>query len=166
MVNNSLRGIPFGDSSVSVSHLLFADDCLIFSQATQKCAWVLLHILKRSTCRDNPLILINLQYFSIQDISHADAQSLRSFFRIQHGNFDGKYLGFWISIGRKTEQAFHFIIDRIWHRLNDQKEKLLSFVGLKGHEVLIKAIVQALSAYTMTFFLMPKGICERIVVLT
>ena len=61
--------------------------------------------------------------------------------------------------GRSKEQDFHFIMDRIWSKLKGWKEKSLSF---EGRGVLIRAVVQAIPTYIMSYFLLPKGLCEKI----
>ena len=43
------------------------------------------------------------------------------------------------------------------HKLTDWKEKLLSAVD---KEVLIKAVAQAVPAYTMSYFNLPDNICD------
>lgn len=51
-------------------------------------------------------------------------------------------------------------MDRVWKKLNGWKEKFLSHASRK---VLIKSVVQALPAYTIQCFLLPKGICKKLV---
>jgi len=61
--------------------------------------------------------------------------------------------------GRSKEQDFHFIMDRIWKKLNGWKEKSLSF---EGRGVLIRAVARDIPTYIMSCFLLPKGLCEKI----
>jgi hypothetical protein len=55
--------------------------------------------------------------------------------------------------------AFRSIVDRIWKRLQDWK---LKFLSQAGKEILIKAVIQAISSYCMSVFLLPKALCEEI----
>jgi hypothetical protein len=50
-------------------------------------------------------------------------------------------------------------VDRIEKRLKDWKLKFLSQVG---KEVLLKAVVQAIPAYSMSVFMISKGLCGKI----
>jgi len=50
-------------------------------------------------------------------------------------------------------------MDRIWSKLKGRKERSLSF---EGKWVLIRAIAQAIPTYIMSWFLLPKGLCEKI----
>jgi len=52
-----------------------------------------------------------------------------------------------------------YIRERIWHKLQGWKEKLLSQAG---QEVLIKAVLQAMPTYTMRCFKLPKSLCKDI----
>jgi hypothetical protein len=75
--------------------------------------------------------------------------------RVEHFS---KYLGFPTHIGRSKNQAFQFILDRIWKKLKGWKEKNLSFAG---RATLIKAVAQAIPTYIMSSFLIPKGLCAH-----
>ena len=54
---------------------------------------------------------------------------------------------------------FAEVKERVGKKLAGWKEKMLS-MGRK--EVLIKAVAQAVPVYTMSCFLLPKGLCEEI----
>ena len=54
---------------------------------------------------------------------------------------------------------FAEVKERVGKKLAGWKEKML-FMG--GKEVLIKAVAQAITTYTMSCFLLPKGLCEEI----
>ncbi len=62
-------------------------------------------------------------------------------------------------IGRAKKKAFNEIKDWIWRRLQGWKEKLLSQAG---REILIKAVIQAISTYAMSVFQFPAGLCADI----
>ncbi|KAL0011421.1 hypothetical protein SO802_006529 [Lithocarpus litseifolius] len=66
----------------------------------------------------------------------------------------GKYLGLPSIIGRSKTEVFVEVKEKVgW------KGKLLS---IGGKEILIKAVAQAVPTYTMSCFLIPKGLCEEI----
>ena len=69
----------------------------------------------------------------------------------------GKYLGLPSVIGRSKIQVFAEIKEKAAKKLSGWKEKMLS---LGGKEILIKAVAQAIPTYTMSCFLLPKGLCE------
>ena len=71
-----------------------------------------------------------------------------------------KYLGLPPLVGVDRSDCFQYLIDKVIKLLNGWKEKLMSF---GGKEVLIKAIIQALPAYAMSVFKLPKQICKGII---
>jgi hypothetical protein len=53
---------------------------------------------------------------------------------------------------------FKHFIERIIRRINGWKEKQLS---IKGKDILLKGIAQAIHVYAMSVFLIPKGVCKE-----
>ena len=68
-----------------------------------------------------------------------------------------KYLGLPSLIGRSKNQFFAILKERVGQKLAGWKGKLLS---MGGKEILIKAMAQAISTYTMSCFLLPQGLCD------
>jgi hypothetical protein len=67
------------------------------------------------------------------------------------------YLGLLVLVGISIMQSFNGIIDRIWKRLNNWKVKFLSQAG---KEIFLKAVVQAISTFSMSVFLLPVTLCK------
>jgi hypothetical protein len=57
-------------------------------------------------------------------------------------------------IGRSKENSFKELKERIAKKLNEWSERLLSKAG---REVLIKAVMQAIATFTMSYFCFPKS---------
>ncbi|XP_075675023.1 uncharacterized protein LOC142644259 [Castanea sativa] len=70
-----------------------------------------------------------------------------------------KYLKLPSFVGRNKRAYFMQIKERIWARMQGWKEKLLSQAG---KEVIIKAVVQSIHAYSMGVFKLPIGLCKDI----
>ena len=70
-----------------------------------------------------------------------------------------KYLGLPSFIGRKKNESFDNIKQRVRKKLQSWEGKLLSQAG---REVLIKAVAQAFPTYTMSCFKLPIGLCHEI----
>lgn len=70
-----------------------------------------------------------------------------------------KYLGLPSFMGRGKRESFSYIRERVWHKIQGWKEKLLSQAG---REILIKSIVQAMPSFTMGCFKLPKSLCKDI----
>ena len=70
-----------------------------------------------------------------------------------------KYLGLLAMVGRKKKESLNYIKERVWHKLQGWKEKLLSQVG---KEVLLKAVVQEIPTFAMSCFKLPTGLIQDI----
>ena len=70
-----------------------------------------------------------------------------------------KYLGLPVVVGRNKKASLNYIKNRVWGKLQGWKEKLLSQAG---KEVLLKAVVQAISTFAMSCFRLPVGLCQNI----
>ena len=68
-----------------------------------------------------------------------------------------KYLGLPSIIGRSKKLVIAEIKEKICKKLVGWKGKLLS---MGGKEILIKVVAQAIPTYTMSYFQLPKSLCE------
>lgn len=69
-----------------------------------------------------------------------------------------KYLGLPAIVGVDRSDSFEHFIERIIQRVNGWKENHLS---IRGKEILIKALAQAIPVYAMSVFQIPIGVCKR-----
>ena len=70
-----------------------------------------------------------------------------------------KYLGFPTDVGHSRNDTFKYLRDRVWEKIKGWMEKLLSY---GGKEFLIKAVAQAIPVYSMSCFMLPRGICGSV----
>lgn len=66
---------------------------------------------------------------------------------------DSKYLGLPSFIGRSKKAVFNFIKERVWHKIQNWSNKLLSKAG---KTIMVKNVAQSISSYSMSCFLLPK----------
>ena len=57
-----------------------------------------------------------------------------------------KYLRLPSLVGKRKKESFNYIKEKVWRKLQGWEAKLLSQAG---REVLLKAVIQAISTYTM-----------------
>ena len=143
-----------------VSHLFFADDSLLFCKASEQECRKMIEILE--LCEAASGQKVNAKKSSVI-FSHNNPQERRRMVMDILGPMQdtrhGKYLGLPSIIGRSKTEVFAEVKEKVGRKLAGWKEKLLS---IGGKEILIKAMTQAIPTYTMSCFLIPKGLCEEI----
>ena len=70
-----------------------------------------------------------------------------------------RYLGLPLDVGKSKNGAFKYIKDRIWEKVQGWVEKCMAAAG---KEVLIKSVAQAILTFSMSCFLLPRGLCQQI----
>ena len=70
-----------------------------------------------------------------------------------------KYLGLPAVVGRNKKESLRYIKERVWNKIQGWREKLLSQAG---REVLLKAVVQAISSFAMSCFKLRVRLCNEI----
>jgi hypothetical protein len=143
-----------------VSHLLFADDSLLFFTATRESAQEIKDVLQLY-CRASRQ-QINLDKSSIyfakgcrQDVRY----DIKEILNVQKESLNEKYLGMSSDVGSSVNGAFKYLKDRVWKRVQGWTEMCLS---TGGKEVLIKSVTQAIPTYSMSCFRLPRGLCQQI----
>lgn len=143
-----------------ISHLLYADDNIIFCRARPTKAKSVMDILNQyQEASGQKINLEKSEMIFSPNISIDYKQQIQDCLPIKISDHIHKYLGMPTHFCRSKEQDFYFIIDRMWKKLKGWKEKCLSF---EGRWILIRAVAQAIPTYYMRCFLLPKGICDKI----
>jgi hypothetical protein len=155
-----LSGVPTSKKGPKLNHLFFADDSLLFCKATPH-HWrkltSLLHTYELASGQRLNQSKTSI-FFSRNTTTETRQEILRMAGIPSTQSFD-KYLGLPSLVGKSRNQAFKNIKERIWGRLNDWK---LKFLSQAGKEILLKAVIQAIPTYSMSIFLLPKGLCAKI----
>ncbi|GLU11903.1 hypothetical protein SLE2022_286210 [Rubroshorea leprosula] len=125
-----LKGLTLCRGCPWLSHLFFADDSLLFGEASVQEATKLLEILKE--CEGVSEQQINLDKSSIffsSNTSNVVQQGVMQTLNISKVIADDKYLGLPLIIGRKKAICFDSIRERVWSKIKGWKTKLLSHAG-------------------------------------
>ncbi|KAJ8762430.1 hypothetical protein K2173_007869 [Erythroxylum novogranatense] len=155
-----LHGHRVGFRCPRVSHFLFADDSIFFFKATEQETREVRSILEEYEGASGQMV--NFQksgIFYSPKVSQASRNTIGSILNVNLPLGGGKYLGLPSLIGRNKKQIFQLIKDRIWKKVNDWKNKMLSRAG---KETLIKFVAQALPAYCMNVFQLPLSLCDEL----
>lgn len=159
-VSSNLKGIQSCHRGPWMSHLFFANDSLLFGQATlSECRKIMDILGCYERCLSQKINRDKTTIFFSHNTSNNNKQSIQDFWGSHEvHNFD-KYLGLPAMIGRSKKSIFNGLKERIVQRLQGWKEKFLSKAGC---EVLIKAVAQSILTYAMNYFRLPKTWCDEI----
>ena len=154
-----LRGVRVVIHAPWISHLLFADDCIVFSEASRRGADRLHEVLSIYSRGSGQLVNKEKSaiFFSsnCQDEEKAEVSLV---LQIDTEALAEKYLGLPTAIGRSTKEAFEYMPTRLKKLVGAWSGKEASCAG---REVLLKSVAQAVPTYSMSCFLIPKDICKK-----
>jgi hypothetical protein len=139
--------------------LLFADDCSIFSEASEISVQRLANILENYNKGSGQLVNKDKSaiLFSGNTLENLKT-TIHDILGIQRAALGEKYLGLPTAVGHSTNGAFDFVRERIRNLVNGSGENLLNCTAC---EVLIKAVAQAMPTYSMSCFKFPPALCLK-----
>ena len=159
--NGDIHGFSLCRRGPKLTHMLFADNSLLFCRSTKEECDKVLKILEsyekalgQKVNRDKTSLFFSkctppntktniMCVLGVQEIFHYE-----------------KYLGLPSLVGKGKKTSFNYIKERVWQKLQGGEGKLLSQAR---REVLIKAVIQAIPTYTMGCFKIPLGLlCQDI----
>ena len=144
-----IHGLSF-INKLKISHLLFADDSLVFSRASIADCRNLKMILECYSIA--PGQIFNFEKSSLflnGNVQQDQAAAIGNIFQLNIVSRHEKYLGLPSMIGRKRNSFFNDIKLKIFNKISSWQHKFFSY---RRKEVLIKVVVQAIPAYTMSVF--------------
>ena len=153
-------GISICRGSPTITHLLFADDSVIYCKATKQESRELCEILKKY--KEAAGQKINTEKSSVFFSKNTDEETrerVKETLGSMQNAQPGKYLRLPLMIGRLKNQIFNKVRERVGKKMSGWKEKLLL---IEGREILIKVVAQVVPIYIMGCFLLPKGLREDI----
>ena len=141
-----------------ISHLLFADDTLLFFRATKQETLNVKAAL--NTYAQATGQLINPHKCSILFGEHcrvADREAVVQVLEVQQQSFEERYLGLPTPNGRMSKDRFQNLQQKYMKRMIEWDGSQLA---QSGREVLIKSIAQSIPTYVMSVFKLPASTCE------
>jgi hypothetical protein len=147
--NNSLREFHICRRAPGISHLLFADDSLLFFEASVNQASIIKSILNRYEKGTGQLVSLGKCSVLFGDQCTMEVQAeIKDILQYDTTCFEEKYLGLPVPEGRLKKGKFVKTKGKFSKHASDWCEKYMSS-GAK--EILIKSILQAISTYAMGF---------------
>ena len=137
----------------------FADDCIVYSEGSQRGAARLQEILDtysresgQQVNRDKSTV-----FFSKNCLDEVE-ELIRHELHIDTEALSDKYLGLPTALGRSTSEAFQFLPTRVKQVVGSWSGRHASCAG---REILLKSVAQAVPTYSMSCFLLSKTTCKK-----
>ncbi|KAK5777258.1 hypothetical protein PVK06_045225 [Gossypium arboreum] len=148
---------------LTINHLLFTDDCILFGDATVEGARLVQNIIKEYEVNSGQQVNFDksLIYFGAS-VGQSERDAISSILGVRVATNPKKYLGLPMMVGRNKRWAFANFVDRFRQRI---KSWSLRYLSMGGKEVFIKAILQANPVYVMQCFALPKTLCQKLEVI-
>ncbi|XP_031111845.1 uncharacterized protein LOC116015819 [Ipomoea triloba] len=155
-----IHGIRVARGAPSVSHLLFADDSLLFFKACEREVQVVKNSLDVYCAASGQTINYNKSNITFSaNTPDAIKAHIATSLGVCLATDLGKYLGLPSCLGRSKSATLRFLEQRIRDRITGWRNKCISRAG---KEILLKCIAQALPIFTMSMYLLPRNICDNL----
>ncbi|XP_061342522.1 uncharacterized protein LOC133288718 [Gastrolobium bilobum] len=144
----------------AVSHLMFADDIVLFSEASVQQMQIIMECLDLFCRMSGQSISVHKStiYFS-SNTSDATANAIYALSGFKRVSSIGKYLGSFIRQGRNLKSNYADLMDRVRKKLDGWKHQSLSFAG---RVTLAKSVIGAIPSFHMQNGLLPTSVCDEI----
>ncbi|KAK5784761.1 hypothetical protein PVK06_039291 [Gossypium arboreum] len=158
--NDLIRGTPIGRGKFSVNHLFFADDCILFGDASKEGANMVRSVISEYEQASGQRVNFDksLIYFGANVDSNVK-KLVKSVLGVRVASNPEKYLGLPMMVGRKKRWVLAHFVDRFRKRMDGCG---LRYLSIGGKEVFIKSVLQAIPVYVMQCFALPKMLCRKL----
>ena len=112
-----IRGFPLCRRGPALTHLLFADDSLLFCRATEEECRKIIDILETYEGESGQKVNKNkTAIFFSKSTDEATKQEIKAALGLQEIAHFEQYLGLPSLVGRRKKEGFNFIKEKIWRK--------------------------------------------------
>lgn len=158
--DGTLHGIKVARGCPRVNHLIFADDTMIFCQASEKNCLKLNSILLQYEEASGHKINADKSSITFSSKTPPKRRTLvKEILKISKEGGSGKYLELPEHFGRRKRDLFTSIVDRIRHRASTRSTRFLSKAGKL---TMLKSVLTSILTFSMSCFELRASVCKRI----
>ncbi|XP_060202826.1 uncharacterized protein LOC132631242 [Lycium barbarum] len=143
-----------------ISHLFFADDLTLFSQANSRNVNTMLDTLASFSTKSRQRINFTKSKVVFSSNTTLDSKrNISTMLGINQSDSFGKYLGFPIFYNKPTNANFQYIIDNLNNMMAGWKTQ---FMNMAGRTTLAKATLSSTQNHTMQYIALPSNVTKHI----
>ena len=160
VVEGVWKPVSFTRGGPKFSHLMFADDLLLFCQATKSQVQMVMHSLN-IFCKASGM-KVNLEKskaFCSKNVTARRRDIFTSVSSIRFALDLGRYLGVNLNHSRTSRASFHSVIEKVRGRLANWKGRLLNKAG---RLCLINSVAASIPVYHMQVSFFPNWVCDKL----
>ncbi|KAL5560757.1 hypothetical protein UlMin_036968 [Ulmus minor] len=155
-----IQGMRCGRNGPTIFHLFFADDSLLFFEASTDSCLAVKEALTWYETASGQLVSYSKSAVCFgPNVAEDHADQMTASLGVPKVGCHEKYLGLPCFSGKNKRRLFASIKDRMWNKLSGWKSKFLS---TGGREVLTKAIIQSIPTYSMSMFKLPFSLIKEL----
>lgn len=156
----SIRGIKTSKRGPIITHVMYADDIVLFSKATKKDATSISRILEKYRLWSGQLVKRSKSgIFFSKHTQRPIQKAIKSSLQIRSIKKDATCLGAPFLLTRAPSKDFAYLQAKLEAKLAGWRSKCLSWAG---RATLINSVAQTIPNYTMSTFNIPNKICNNL----
>ncbi|KAL9687723.1 hypothetical protein QQ045_032130 [Rhodiola kirilowii] len=156
-----IEGIRICRGAPVITHLMFADDCLLLLKARKESLDRIMRILQKyEAVAGQKVNLTKSEVVCNKNIVEHYRAQITEGMRMKLVDAHSAYLGLPVNFSNRKAALFRSVEERILRKVGDWKHRFLSSAG---REVLIKSVLQSIPNYAMSCFKLPVTLCRKLV---
>ena len=162
--NKNLYGIKTNKSGPTITHVIYADDIVLFPKASREDVGTISRILEKYSLGSGQLVNRNKSgiYFS-KHTQSPTWRTIKSILQVKALKKDVVYLGAPFLLSRAPSKDFIYLQHKLEARLTGWRSKCLSWARIR---TLFSTVAKTIPTYTMSTFNIPNKVCDKLDSLT